>query len=449
MPEKLSSEGPSLVQADFNADGLKDLFIGGARNQEPVLYLQTKDGKYNIKNTIVFKQDSRYEDADAVAFDIDADNDLDIYALSGGNDYKEGDPMLEDRVYINDGAGNFTKLNAKLLATNGGAVSSFDYNKDGYQDLFIGNRSIPGAYGLTPFSFILKNTGDNNFQLAQKRRFGMITDSKWTDLDNDGFVELILAGDWMPIRVFSYTKEGKFENKTKDFGLDKTNGMWNVIEIADLNKDGFLDIIGGNTGENFKWKASEENPVKMYLDDFDKNTQLNQLIFYNFFGTDVTFASKDKLTQQLPVLKKKFTNYEAFSKVNSITDLFDIDEKDILETKYIYELRSMLYVNNGNHFTGQALPKEAQISTIEDFYINNDEIMYTGNYKNFVTELGKIDGNPGGVLRFTNHTILAEKSLQLPKEFSGRKIIKLSKNNYLVLSNNGSSYIIDTKKLEK
>jgi hypothetical protein len=449
MPEKLSSEGPSLVQADFNADGLKDLFIGGARNQEPVLYLQTKDGKYNIKNTVVFKQDSRYEDVDAVAFDIDADNDLDIYALSGGNDYKEGDPMLEDRVYINDGAGNFTKLNAKLLATNGGSVSAFDYNKDGYQDLFIGNRSIPGAYGLTPFSFILKNTGDNNFQLAQKRRFGMITDSKWADLDNDGFVELILAGDWMPILVFSYTKEGKFENKTKDFGLEKTNGMWNVIEIADLNKDGFLDIIGGNTGENFKWKASEENPVKMYLDDFDKNTQLNQLIFYNYFGTDVTFASKDKLTQQLPVLKKKFTSYSAFSKVNSITDLFDIDEKDILETKNIYELRSMLYLNNGNHFTGQALPKEAQISTIEDFYINNDEIMYTGNYKDFVTELGKIDGNPGGVLRFTNRTILAEKSLQLPKEFSGRKIVRITKTNYLVLSNNGSSYIIDTQKLDR
>ena len=212
-----------------------------------------------------------YEDTDAIAFDIDADGDLDIYALSGGNDYKEGEPMLEDRVYINDGVGNFTKLNAKLLATNGGSVSSFDFNKDGYQDLFIGNRSIPGAYGLTPFSFILKNTGDNNFQVVQKRRFGMITDSKWADLDNDGFAELILAGDWMPIRIFSYTKEGKFENKTKEFGLDKSNGMWNVIKIADLNKDGFLDIIGGNTGENFKWKASKKKPVKMYLDDFDEN----------------------------------------------------------------------------------------------------------------------------------------------------------------------------------
>lgn len=449
MPEKLSSEGPSIVQADFNADGLKDLFIGGGRGQEPTLYLQTKEGKYRIKNTAVFKQDNIYEDVDAIAFDIDADNDLDIYALSGGSDYKEGDPMLEDRVYMNDGAGNFTKLNAKLLATNGGSVSSFDFNKDGYQDLFIGNRSIPSAYGLTPFSFILKNTGDNNFQVVQKRRFGMITDSKWADLDKDGFVELILAGDWMPILIFSYTKEGNFKNKTKDFGLDKTNGMWNVIKIADLNKDGFLDIIGGNTGENFKWKASEEKPVKMYLDDFDKNTQLNQLIFYDYFGTDVTFASKDKLTQQLPILKKKFTSYTSFSKVNAITDLFDKNEKDILETKYIYELRSMFYLNSGSNFTGKALPKEAQISTIEDFYIDANEIIYTGNYNGFVTELGKSDGNPGGILHFTNNTIQKQKSLQLPKEFSGRKIVKLTKNNYLVLSNNGNSYIIDTQKLDK
>lgn len=449
MPEKLSSEGPSIVQADFNADGLKDLFIGGGRGQEPTLYLQTKEGKYRIKNTAVFKQDNIYEDVDAIAFDIDADNDLDIYALSGGSDYKEGDPMLEDRVYMNDGAGNFTKLNAKLLATNGGSVSSFDFNKDGYQDLFIGNRSIPSAYGLTPFSFILKNTGDNNFQVVQKRRFGMITDSKWADLDKDGFVELILAGDWMPILIFSYTKEGNFKNKTKDFGLDKTNGMWNVIKIADLNKDGFLDIIGGNTGENFKWKASEEKPVKMYLDDFDKNTQLNQLIFYDYFGTDVTFASKDKLTQQLPILKKKFTSYTSFSKVNAITDLFDKNEKDILETKYIYELRSMFYLNSGSNFTGKALPKEAQISTIEDFYIDTNEIIYTGNYNGFVTELGKSDGNPGGILHFTNNTIQKQKSLQLPKEFSGRKIVKLTKNNYLVLSNNGNSYIIDTQKLDK
>jgi FG-GAP repeat. len=219
MPEQLSLEGPSVVQEDFNADGLKDLFIGGARNQAPVLFLQTKQGQFIEKNNSFFADDSLYEDTDAVAFDIDNDGDLDIYALSGGNDYKEGDPMLEDRVYVNDGAANFTKLNATLLATNGGSVSTADFNKDGLADLFIGNRAIPNAYGLTPFSFILQNTGNSNFKIADKKRFGMVTDSQWADLDNDGAIELIIAGDWMPIRVFSYNNKGGFTNKTKDFGL--------------------------------------------------------------------------------------------------------------------------------------------------------------------------------------------------------------------------------------
>ncbi|MGB0879173.1 MAG: VCBS repeat-containing protein [Polaribacter sp.] len=447
MPEKLSTEGPSVVQADFNADGLQDLFIGGARDQAPVLYLQTKNGKYILKDTPIFVKDKVYEDVDAIAFDIDNDNDLDIYALSGGNDFQEGNPMLEDRVYINDGIGNFTKLDARLLATNGGSVSSFDFNNDGLDDLFIGNRSIPNAYGLTPFSFILENTGKNNFKIVDKRRFGMITDSKWIDLENDGFIELVLVGDWMPIRVFSYTKEGKFVNKTKELGLEKTHGMWNVVKIADINKDGLLDIIAGNTGENFKWKASEENPVKMYLDDFDKNKQLDQLIFYNYFGTDVPFASKDKLTQQLPMLKKKFLSYNTFSKVNTIADLTQKEEKSILETKYIYELRSMIYLNNGTKFTPKALPKQAQMSTIEDIFIEDNQILYTGNYDGFVTELGKSASNSGGSLLYSNNTLIEKNSLLLPKDFFGRKIVKLKEDNYLILSNNGKSYVMDTQNL--
>ncbi len=449
MPEKLSTEGPSVVQADFNADGLMDLFIGGARNQAPILYLQDSEGKFIIKSTPVFITDNIYEDVDATAFDIDADGDLDIYALSGGNDYKEGDPMLEDRVYINDGLGNFTKLNSKLLVTNGGSVSSFDFNHDGLDDLFIGNRSIPEAYGLSPYSFILKNVGQNNFEIVEKRRFGMITDSKWVDFNNDGHVELVLAGDWMPIMVFSYNGKDAFVNKTQEFGLDSSNGMWNVITISDLNNDGLLDIVAGNTGLNFKWKASVEKPVKIYLDDFDKNEQLDQLIFYDFFGTYVPFASKDKLVQQIPSLKKKFLNYNTFSKVSSVIDLTQKKESDILEAKYIYELRSMVYLNNGTNFRPFPLPKQAQLSTIEDIYVDNETIIYTGNYYGFVTELGESSSNPGGMLAFLNNKTFSESQpLNLPKDFSGRKIIKLKENTFLIVSNNGKSYIVNPKILK-
>jgi enediyne biosynthesis protein E4 len=447
IPENLSTEGPSVVQADFNKDGLEDLFIGGARNQAPVLYMQNKDGQYKVKKVAAFTEDSVYEDVDAIAFDIDADGDLDIYALSGGNDYMEGNPMLEDRVYINDSNGNFTRLNSKLLATNGGSVSSFDFDNDGLQDLFIGNRSIPGAYGLSPFSFILKNRGQNNFEIVEKKRFGMITDSQWVDINNDGIIELVLAGDWMPITVLSYNSSTKkFENKTKQLGLDKTNGMWNVINITDLNNDGKLDIIAGNTGLNFKWKASVEKPVKIYLDDFDKNEKLDQLIFYDYFGKYVPFASKDKLVQQIPSLKKRFLNYNTFSNVETVFDLTQKQESDILETKYIYELRSMIYLNNGTNFSAQPLPKQAQLSTIEDISVSDKEIIFTGNFYGFVTELGESSSNSGGIISSTNNkTFNTVKTLNLPKDFSGRKIVKLKNNDFLIISNNGKSYISNIK----
>lgn len=443
IPENLSIEGPSLVQEDFNGDGLKDLFIGGARGQEPVLYLQNSDESFTVKSTIAFVEDAGYEDTDAIAFDIDNDNDLDIYALHGGNDYQEGHPLLEDRVYINDGKGNFTKLNSKLLSTNGATVSSYDYDKDGLADLFIGNRSIPGAYGLSPYSFILKNKGQNNFEIASKARFGMTTDSKWADINNDGNIELIVVGDWMPIRIFSYSETNKFEDKTKDYGLDKTNGMWNNVEVVDTNNDGNLDIIAGNVGLNFKWKASLDKPVKMYLDDFDKNEKLDQLIFYDFFGTYVPFASKDKLMAQMPVLKKKFTNYNSFSKVKGITDIVEKPEKDILETKYIYELQSMIYKNEGEKFIPQPLPKQAQLSTIEDVLVDGNKILFTGNYNGFVTELGEASSNAGGIVEITEKETLNYSSLKLPKHISGRKIVKLNTNKYLIITNNGQSYVIN------
>jgi hypothetical protein len=443
MPEKLSIEGPSVVQADFNADGLKDLFIGGARNQKPVLYFMTKSGSYKKQESEAFKTDAMYEDTDAIALDIDNDKDLDIYALSGGNDYQEGHPMLEDRVYVNDGNGNFTKLQSKLISTNGASVSSYDYDKDGLVDLFIGNRSLPGAYGLSPQSFILKNKGNNNFEIVAKARFGMITDSQWADLNNDGLIELVMIGDWMPITVFSYTKEGKFENKTKDFGFDKTNGMWNTLEITDINNDGQQDILAGNTGLNFKWKASKETPVIMYIDDFDANEKVDQLIFYDFFGTYVPFASKDKLVEQLPILRKKYTDYESFANVEDISDLTDIPESDIINTKYIYELKSMLYLNEGNTFVANALPKEAQLSTIEDFLIDDDKIMFTGNYDGFVTELGQSLSNSGGILELNDENTLNYTALGLPRYITGRKLLKINKNEYLILTNNGKSYTIN------
>lgn len=445
MPEKLSTEGPALVKADFNDDGLEDIFIGGAKHQSPELFLRKKDGTYFNKRDNDFNRDVIYEDVDVTAFDIENDGDLDLYVMSGGNESIEGDPYLEDRVYINDGKANFSRLIAPLIKTNGGSVSSGDFDGDGYDDLFIGNRSMSGGYGLSPYSFILKNNGKGGFSIVKKVRLGMVTDSQWADLNNDKKLDLVVVGDYMPITVYSYQGDSTFVNDTKKYRLQDTQGMWNSVLVTDIDGNGKKDIIAGNAGLNFKFKASKERPVKIYIDDFDDNGQVDPIIFYDFFGNNVPFASKDKLMDQMPSLKKKFLSYSKFSKITSIEDLTGKPEKDILEIKKIVELRSMMYLNVGDDTKEMPLPKQAQMSSIEDVLLDTvnkeSRLIFVGNYLDYTTELGESNGNSGGVISFSN-TFDSYKDLPLPRNLNARRIIKLNENEFLVVANNDKTYII-------
>lgn len=444
MPERLSAEGPALVKADFNNDGLEDIFIGGAKHQSPELFMQKKDGTYFNKRDNAFNKDVIYEDVDVAVFDLENDGDLDLYVLSGGNESIEGDPYLEDRVYINDGNANFTRLIAPMIKTNGGSISSGDFDGDGFTDLFIGSRSIPGGYGLSPYSFILKNTGNGNFTIVKKLRLGMVTDSQWADLNNDNKLDLVVVGDYMPITVYGYQGDSTFVDHTKKYKLDRTHGMWNSVLVTDIDNNGKKDIIAGNAGLNFKWKATKQKPVKIYIDDFDDNGQVDPIIFYDFFGHYVPFASKDKLVGQLPFLKKEFLKYSQFSKITNIEDLTGKSEKDILEIKKIEELKSMLYLNIGEQTQEKPLPKQAQMSSIEDIIIDTlsgkPQIIFVGNYLDYTTELGESNGNSGGMLSFSS-TFNSYKSLPLPRNLNARRIIKLSENKFLVVANNERSYI--------
>lgn len=449
MPEKLSTEGPVGVPADFNGDGLEDIYIGGAKNQAPILYLKQQDGTYIEDSKNNFKQEIPYEDVDAIAFDVENDGDMDLYIMSGGNEWAEQDASYEDRLYINDGNGKLNRLPATLIKTNGGSISTGDYNNDGYKDLFIGNRSVPGGYGLSPFSYILKSNQKGSFSIVEKIRIGMITDSHWADLNNDKLLDLILVGDWMPITILINKGNDKFENQTKAYGLADSFGMWNTVSVADIDNNGQLDIIGGNVGLNFKMKATVENPIKLYIDDFDKNGQPDPIIFYNFFGHNVPFASKDKLIQQLPYLKKNFLDYNNFSKINSITYLTGKEEKDIMEIKKITELRSMIYFNPGTtNFKAVALPIEAQMSSIEDIYIDDNsaskKIIFVGNYLDYTVELGNSDANSGGIINFdTTGNFKSFNYLPLPKGLNCRQILKINKDKFLVLVNNDKSYTFE------
>ena len=442
MPERLSIEGPAYVGSDFNGDGIKDIFIGGAKLQSPELLIQNIDGSFKKIKNIVFEQDSQFEDIDAEAFDFDQDGDMDIYVMSGGNEYVDGDINLMDRLYINNGNGLFNKFPANLPSTNGGSISSADFNKDGYSDLFIGSRSIPGGYGLSPISVIVKSSPetDSYFEVVAQSPLGMITDSKYTDINNDNILDIVVVGDWMPITILIGEGDNKFSNQTTMYGLANTSGFWNTIEIADLNNDGKKDIIAGNSGLNHKLKASIENPVKIYLDDFDENTSLDPIIFYNFFGEPVPFASRDKLVNSLPYLKKKFLKYNDFVKAKNIELLTEKDE--IFETKSIYEMRSMAFIQNEeNIFTPSPLPSPLQLSSIEDFYIDGNKIYYVGNYTGNVSELGPSLSNSGGVLTgFDGYNYDSHKSLGLPINYEARHIDKINKNSLLIIGNNNRAY---------
>ena len=448
MPEKLSTEGPSLINEDFNNDGIDDLYIGGSSYNAPSLYIQNEDGEFiKNRNTDLIK-DIIYEDVDAVSFDYDNDGDLDLDIMSGGNDKPEGDEQLEDRIYLNDGKGNFSRLKLNMIRSNGGSVSCADFDGDGLEDLFIGNRSIPGAYGVSPESYILKNNGEKGFAIVNKQKFGMVTDSKWVDLNNDSLLDLIIVGDWMPVTILINTGDLKFANKTEEFGLEDSTGLWNTVDVSDLDNDGNMDIILGNAGLNLKWKASKEKPVKIYIHDFDENQQLDPIIFYDFFGEFVPFASKDKLVGQLPSLKKKFLNYSKFAKIESIKDLTGVKEKDILINKEIKELRSLVLFNKGSKFESTPLLDQAQMSTVEDFYIEERDdykiVYYVGNYLGFTTELGESTSNSGGKIIFNNKgEQINHERLPIPVNLNCRKIEKISEKKFLVIANNDKSYIFE------
>jgi hypothetical protein len=446
MLEKLSTEGPCYVHEDFNGDGLKDLFIGGAKYQESAFYTQNEAGTFTAEIKTVISEDALYEDVDAAAIDFDNDGDLDLYVMSGGNDSPEGDIQLADRLYINDGEGNFTRSKANLPMANGGSISVADFDNDGFSDLFLGFRSVPGAYGISPSSVILRNTQKGNFELLERKDYGMITDSAWGDINQDGLLDLVLVGDFMPITVL-INKDGRnFENQTEALGLANTQGLWNTVLLQDLNGDNKPEIIAGNAGLNMKIQASVDHPVEIYLEDFDKNEQLDPTVFHTYEGEHIPFASKDMLSKQMPMLKKKFTSYTSFSKVREIGQLYD-NPTDEIETKYLKELRSMVYVNNGI-FQGEPLPIEAQMSSIEDFYVDHQsgdlKLYYVGNYKGFVTELGNSPANTGGILSgFNGNTFTKNNTLPLPPFMEARAIGPLNNNKLLVLFNNDTAKTID------
>jgi len=403
-----SSEGSCMCEGDINGDGYKDLYIGGSKGYSGSIYIW-KNNRFKKYDYPIIEADKESEDTDCIFFDANQDGSLDLYVTSGGNEYSIYSPELRDRLYINKN--NIFKKSDQILPAglfeSSSVVKNLDFDLDGDQDLFVGTRLIPQKYGLPSNGYLLENDGDGTFKNVSDniakdlKEIGMITDADLFDYDSDGDLDLILIGHWMPITLLE-NRYGKFYFKKVE-AFENSNGWWNTITINDLNDDGLLDIVIGNHGENSRFRASESKPISMYINDFDDNNSLEQIIFQYNGDSSYTMALRHDLVMQMPGLKKKYLKYNSY-KNQTVHDIFNPLKIKSSHINYVYNLKSSVFINSGNGFTNLELPIEAQFSNvfaieIDDF--NDDglkDIILGGNLYNVKPEVGRYDANYGQIL---------------------------------------------------
>lgn len=367
IPHAESTRGPKIAVADLNNDGLDDMYACGAKNQPGTLLIQQNNGTFSIVDTAVFNADAICEDVDATFFDADGDKDPDLLVISGGNEPSRNDDALKDRLYLNNGKGGFKKADDFISpAENKSCIAVADIDNDGDLDLFIGNLANPTAYGLPKTSYLYLNDGKAHFTIADSTKInlnsiGMVTSAAFADINNDGWQDLLVAGEWMAVKVFINNKGAFTAND-----IPQSTGLWQTVLPADVNGDGLIDILAGNWGHNSKLYAGKDGPCKLYTNDFDKNGAIEQLMCYTIDGNEYTFLAKDELERRIPVLKRYYLNYKdvAGKTVQHIFyDLF----KDYTELK-AEVLSSSCFLNDGKgSFTRIDLPDELQLAPIMSF----------------------------------------------------------------------------------
>ena len=410
----LSTEGPRMAKADVNGDGLEDFYICGAKDQPGALYLQTANGRFKRSNEKLLEFDKGSEDTDCLFFDADGDGDKDLFVCSGGNEFSPNSTELISRLYLNDGKGNFTKSSQLLpsasIFESASCVTAADYDGDGDLDLFVGVRLKPFMYGKPCKGYLLQNNGKGVFTDVTEAvapallEAGMITDAKWFDYDKDGKPDLVVTGEYMPVRIFH--NEGKqLKEVTVAAGLQNSNGWWNRLVIADVNGDGYDDIVAGNHGLNSRFKCSEQKPVCMYVSDFDENGSLEQVITCFNGAKAYPMALRHDLVGVLPYLKKKYLRYDSY-KEQTMEDIFTKEQLAKATKLEAKEMRSSVIINNRNGmFTIKSLPMEAQFSTVCGIAVNDfdgdgkADILLGGNFYQSKPEVGIYDGSYGLLLK--------------------------------------------------
>ncbi|MBA4166194.1 MAG: VCBS repeat-containing protein [Chitinophagaceae bacterium] len=413
--QMLSTEGPGICKADVNGDGREDIYFGGAKDQPGALYIQLSSGRFIKTNEKVWERDRGCEDTGCLFFDADGDGDQDLFVCSGGNEFSSNSAALADRLYFNNGKGNFTKSPQLLPDTTGiyqssSCVDAADFDGDGDLDLVVGIRLKPMAYGYPCKAYILQNNGKGVFSDITEKicpamdTAGMITDAKWFDYDRDGHPDLVIAGEYMPIRIY-HNINGKFNEQTIDAGLKYSNGWWNKLAVADVNNDGYPDIIAANHGLNSRFRAAKTKPVTMYAGDFDNSGRVQQIIACYSKNKQYPMALRHDMVSVLPALKKKYLTYEQY-KEQTVTDIFTTDQLKNAWRSDAYQLNSCVLLNNTNGtFSIKALPGCAQFSPMYAIAVDDydddgfKDIIAGGNFFQSKPEAGIYDASYGLLLK--------------------------------------------------
>ena len=454
LPHKYSQLGPGLMVGDVNGDALDDFYIGGAKGFSGQLYIQDNTGAFTPNSKLTWESDKHFEDIGGHFFDSDADGDQDLYIASGSNEWQHGSIMYQDRLYINDGNGNFKRtLNAlPVLNTSSSVVRSADYDNDGDLDLFVGGRQLSGQYPLPASSTILNNNdgifSDFTPEIAMDLQdIGMVTDAQWTDFDDDGDLDLLLVGEWMPITFFE-NRDGIFYPYQAS-STERTNGWWYSLAQADIDKDGDIDYVAGNLGKNYKYQASANEPFEVYADDFDNNGTLDIVFGYHQQGKVFPLRGKQCSSEQMPFIKDKFPSYSSFAS----SDLMQVYGQENIDNAYHSEAFTFasVFIENLGHgqFRLKELPLAAQFSSvngiiIEDFDTDGFlDILLAGNMFHAEVETARNDAGTGLFLKGNGKNNFEPtpayssgffapwdvKNIQVLKRYNGSRLILVANND--------------------
>lgn len=410
IPRMYSATGPKMTSGDVNKDGLFDFYICGPQHQSGALFLQQRDGNFKMKKVTAFEADKEYQDEDAVFFDADKDGDQDLYVVSGGYAFEQNDPLLQDRLYLNDGSGEFKKSISRLPIEffAGSCVKVMDIDGDLDSDLFIGSRLVPGQYPLPSQSLLLINDGIGNFinsieqVIPDLKNADMVCDAIVTDLNMDSKPDLVVVGEWTSIRVL-INQGGILKEETDQWFSSSTKGWWNCIIANDFDKDGDTDLVVGNYGLNNQFNVSVEKPATLIYKDFNNDGQVDPFFCYYINGKSYPYASRDEALGQVSFLKPRFPDYTSYANATMET-IFTKEELKDVTTLRADILKTVYLENKGNKFEVIDLPTQAQFSpvyTMASYDVDNDgdhDVVMAGNETFVRARLGKTDANKGVVL---------------------------------------------------